>query len=481
MAELTLTLSISSPRVLRGQSAPFTLTLKNVGGAPETVDMMSFRNNNVILRAVDKSGKEYAGSAQRLNKIATGHDPHNREPATITLKPGDTHVSDGDFLAYMGELPVGTYSVTASYTASPFAQADSAPVEFKIEDMRPLWLGKGPEGFRSAWAPRRLAWLHAPAETGDAILYLLSLDAANPLQAESNRPLAPIPRDARPLLSGFSPEVPVRTHAIYRWGEGPVRIISLGDRGEPTLTEAPLANPSLRPMGPPLCTGASSFVFVAASASGSSAALVTVSGGKPSLVEFEPRPAFNAAACVHWSPDEKVQILWHDPATSTVWYLEAPLLTEKVPAPRKLLSAPGPVKHLRLDRRTIDGSTRIVATVLCASLVSDEWHRLSINTADGSELNRTSWTFKGASRYGVIDSSMHDNGDTAYLFCDLIGQIHYCPPDASRLSPQTAEYARPLTADRCPVLLCNKPDASKPAFFLAYLREGNQIERKKVD
>ena len=125
MTGLKLQLAMERSEAVRGESVRFVVTLMNTGAAPVTVPAPEPKNHVLLVKAVATDGKEFVGEADHYRHMEGSPPPHVRDKTQLTLGPGQSTQVRGDLLTWIGELPVGIYSVTATFAADATSKGAS--------------------------------------------------------------------------------------------------------------------------------------------------------------------------------------------------------------------------------------------------------------------------------------------------------------------------------------------------------------------
>ncbi|MEZ4336154.1 MAG: hypothetical protein R3B82_05960 [Sandaracinaceae bacterium] len=139
---LSIDLALERPHVVAGEDLGFRVTLKNDGGADETVRDPALDGEWPKVEVLEPSGYRVAYAGREDRQRGHGHDfmppPF---PETVTLPPGGEASSDERLLHWIGALGPGTYAVRAQLEADGHAlRSSTVPLEVAPLDARRVQL-----------------------------------------------------------------------------------------------------------------------------------------------------------------------------------------------------------------------------------------------------------------------------------------------------------------------------------------------------
>jgi hypothetical protein len=105
---------------------------------------------------------------------------------------------------------------------------------------------------------------------------------------------------------------------------------------------------------------------------------------------------------------------------------------------------------------------------------------LGVVMAYGQLLKEEAYLVPGSGFWTVIDSAMLADDTVAYLFADAQGLVKFGGTDLARWQPLTGVFIEPLHVSTKPCLMPAGFDPRGAQFYLAFIAEGNRIERRKL-
>lgn len=482
MSSLSLTLSLAKAAVIRGETARFTLTLTNTGGAPVDLRDLNPRNETLSIVAVAESGSVVKGGQHRMLAGEGGSHPHERKPGMITLAPGQSTAEPGDVLAWLGELAPGRYTLRAAYNAGPVKNAQSNEETLLVVPARPVGLFSGGDGARLRLTAREAVMMHEAPE--GLAMYRLRFEARRPTTARDCVPVA-MRATSTPAWTSWAHTDPAKITAfLYHDGGAAMTLLRLSQAGEAMPpVEIPLDDPTAVCVGWPYCDEAGTVFACLRSLDGENGAIIRAPlAGTPTVMPWTPMggigPVCHATCTLMedtliaaWAVDEtRVMVMSMDRSAD-----------EPGPA-RELIACKHRVIHVRVDEIEDEstGDPAPVATVLCHDDHLDRFHRLRVPVRTPDKVTQEVFDVPGSGFYSVVGSAMMTGGEVGYLMVGQDKRVRFAPPDMTKTVALDAEHAKPMTMASQPMIMAVSQDASNPWFVAAFISGGDTVERVRL-
>jgi len=118
---IQIELALGRPQIVAGEDVPFTITVRNDGGADETVRDPALDADWPKLEVLDPTGFR-AAYGGRTDREKHGHEfVQPPVPERVTLAPGDQASADAKMLRWVGPLAPGSYEVRLQLEADGIA------------------------------------------------------------------------------------------------------------------------------------------------------------------------------------------------------------------------------------------------------------------------------------------------------------------------------------------------------------------------
>jgi hypothetical protein len=491
MAKLSLDLFLEKNDFVHGESIRFVATLTNRGAAPATLLSMSELARSLTIRITDAEGVVQKADAQNLTEREGEEVPHVRSDPEMTLAPGQKAQETGDVIPWLGEVPPGTYTISAAYVQDSNAWAESTPATITVKPADPARAVPSLPSAIFAMAPRLSTWLNRnPAGTS---LFLLATSQNLPSVALSNRSLLNIPGESAVYPSSANANPPLAGHLVWIEGGSVLRSLRLPTDAAPdSPVDVPLPTPGLRIVGRPFSDEKGVMWTVLTDAGGGRATLVKLAPGVPaSATPINPAPAMSGCIEVQWSRDEQLILLWTGDDGREI---HGALTALKAPANpltgRRLFTAPQPVMsiksyiHYDLQRETY--TPKCVA--LCHNQALDMFLSVRVNLATGAMESKEEFIADGLGELTVLQAEVDGNNRVAYLMKDPDGHVYYAPPNLANTKKQVLVEAQPyadqpevpIETKMSPMLFAAGRLSNKPGFYLRFIENGTHFTTRKL-
>lgn len=198
---LSIELALQRPHVVAGEDLDFRVTLRNDGGADETVRDPTLDEEWPKVEVLEPTGYRVAYAGRGDRERTHGHEflppPF---PEHVTLAPGDAASSDERLLRWVGPLGPGSYAVRAQLEADGHA-VRSATVPLEVAPLSAVHVQLlGPDAGPSDMVYALVT--HAEPDGSRALLsWLFQLDFEGHLAAVSMQRLAQVGADASGSVS----------------------------------------------------------------------------------------------------------------------------------------------------------------------------------------------------------------------------------------------------------------------------------------
>jgi hypothetical protein len=482
MSTLSLTLTLAKAAVIRGETARFTLTLTNVGGAPVDVRDLNPRNETLSLTATSDDGRVVKGGQHKMLAGEGGSHPHERDPGMVTLAPGQSTTEPGDVLTWLGELEPGKYTLSAAYNAGPVKNAQSNAESLLVVAAKPVALYSGGDGARLGLTAREAVMIHEAPE--GLAMYRLRFEARKPRTARECMPVAMRNTSTRVWTSWAHTDPAKNTAFLYHDGGSAMTLLRLSQAGESMPpVEVAIEDPTGECVGWPFCDDAGTIFACVRMLDGENAALVRAPlAGAPRVTAWTPLGGIGPvcdSTCTLL--DEKLIVVWVSEETR-VMVMSMDRSADEPGAARELIACKHRVIHVRVDEIEDEktGDFAPVATVLCHDDHLDRFHRLRVPVRAPDKVTEEVFDVPGSGFFEVVGSAMMTAGEVGYLMVGVDKRVRFAPPDMTKTVALDAEHAKPMTMASLPMIMAISQDASNPWFVVAFISQGDRIERVRL-
>ena len=239
------------------------------------------------------------------------------------------------------------------------------------------------------------------------------------------------------------------------------------------------------PLGAPWCDADGLIWIFIRNMSGTEAGLITVPPTGtvgPARTWACPFPV-PPQTLVRWGRADAIHLVWAADVGGTVHCQSIPLSAPNQPPAVVLakFNAPERDVHVRVDE-LFDAKLGVFIkfyTLLVHDDVRDMFFRRRLDQA-GQLLKEEAYLVPGSGFWTVIDSAMLADDTVAYLFADAQGLVKFGGTDLARWQPLTGVFIEPLHVSTKPCLMPAGFDPRGAQFYLAFIAEGNRIERRKL-
>lgn len=510
---LKLELKLEHDRCIRGQSVFFTITLTNAGSSP-VEGIASFHPFNRALRLVvrPENGKRLAGwpdgFARRQRDAANLMHWKTRR---ITLGPGELRSTNGDVLAWVGELPPGASQITAVYdpmTALHEREIQSAPVTLLVTPARPS----------QVCAPRlpqvgypvllTTAWVH---ERGPQQKVFISGHSRRlPPNPAFGVEVTGLPAEARVVAATVELAAPGQVHLLWSTPRGGLEAtlakLDAHSRAAPAPIRAPWPNPVV--LASPQTTARGELRAVLADAGMKQAqVLLAARLNQPRFHALDLRGAAPIGPhAVFWSQRDTLEFVWAAQKARTVQHISMDLEAPDEVLAGEVLAAPGAI--LRLDvaaespapqaRRqgllvermpgeeppepqedeeqaapVVDPEDRYVLWALCARRVPAQLALIRRTLPRGPERDVARFEqpadLKGSLE--AVDSLVAHRGIPMYLLRDESGAYWYASTTCGRLRRLDELAGATIKPEQFPALVASSRASQDPWVYLRFVSE----------
>lgn len=495
---LSVDLKLEQTEIIRGESAYFTVVLKNVSKDP-IADLPDFNPVNKSVTIMAKGARD----TRQAKQERYGPYEHIDEENVITLNPGQTLTMRGDLLSWVGELEPGPHQITATYTGE-MLPAESKPVTLNVLPALPIFSSTPRQAAQSPAGQLAAAWVHK--RDADSLLFYQHQNPGLP-RITVHCVRAVEQKVSTAVFAANLATASATTGHIVWTDEKDKLQFALADTEKPSVGKPvaiktpfkgePLASPlsaSPKKLWIPFVDPKLEKVVILEVDAGGDAKVYELDLGKSKPLgpyscfwEFDARLHFSwtsqggreihyarlpldapatgfATRSVHISNDP---IAWIDAYLDTDGaFRQQPYLEETIPESER--GKPVPAAR--------PGVSLWCVTETPASLVCTR-----VNTATGQSQAGPSFSTEGAEGIHVIHSVVTYRQELCLLLRDAKDKLYYAGTERGVLKPLSDVVGEEITPSQHPSLIAAGRAATDPWVYLRYIRDKKMIDYFRLE
>ncbi|NBB85885.1 MAG: hypothetical protein GVY12_06650 [Bacteroidetes bacterium] len=472
---IDLTLTLERTTVLRMESIPFAVTLRNVGAEPLTLRDFNPNNRTVTLAAEASDGTQHLGTQISWKKRNGERFHEPRTYSTFELAPDAAKTLRGDALAWLGTLPPGAYELYAAYNSGPNVYAETDRVAITIEPAHPVAYAPAASPIQPAFALTHAAWQHA-TEEGAHVLYLLTSSPHYPPNFYRNRVVAELDERVQAEPSTAVLESVSTRHVCWLEPDGVLQVGAVSADGDVTPPQRyALALQEGVLLRSPLSDRQGGVHLLVADRERQSIQYVHV----PAEGAMQTRTVADGTVdadtyAVMWDRQGQVHLVWKGAFDRRLRYTRFSRDEEGASPTTQEIALDGVPRRIALYQ-TYDSTTEVYAEHLYVLTEADpptaRWRQWQYVLDPVEAMGSQDLTMAAPEAYRPYAMALTEEHQPVYLFEDEEGMLSVHDAREGRM-PLFLEAEEPLTVDMHPALHTTTPFSHKAGSYVAYLRDG---------